>query len=174
MAIHLIHPSTNALFSSSSSSSSFRSLSNAIPNEPKTLTDLQPQFHSLLAALSISPTLPGPTLLAQLRQVPSSKLMSIVMTLPEHTFRAVSDDGAFFPSTAGWLDDGRFATEFKARGMELMIGETRDEETLYRETNPPTDLASLKVQVGNYYPPKVTEALIELYLNQKIKEPFAQ
>ncbi|KII84831.1 hypothetical protein PLICRDRAFT_117320 [Plicaturopsis crispa FD-325 SS-3] len=142
--------------------------SNAIPANPKTIEEVQPQFDELVAACAISPSLSGPEKLAALRAMPAGELVGKVMGLTAHTFRPVLD-GHFFP-----LDlfqrfvRGDFAAEFKARDLELLIGEVRDEETIYRQTNPPVDLKTLRDEVGNYYSPRITDALLDAYLVRRV------
>ena len=49
------------------------------------------------------------------------------MGLKMHTFRPVAD-GAFFPTDMfERFRKGEFAKEFERRGLELLIGEVRDE-----------------------------------------------
>ncbi|THU95491.1 carboxylesterase [Dendrothele bispora CBS 962.96] len=147
--------------------------SNAIPANPKTISEVQPQFEELLNACSIPLSLSGPEKLAALRSIPALDLIDKIMTLVSHTFRPIRD-GVFFPHDMfERFHRGEFAAEFKRRGMKVLIGETRDEETLYRQTNPPTDLDSLYEQVGNYYSPAVTKVVIDAYYNRKIKDRSA-
>ncbi|KAF5346303.1 hypothetical protein D9758_011467 [Tetrapyrgos nigripes] len=142
--------------------------SNAIPADPKTISEVQPQFEELLTACSIPLSLSGPKKLAALRAIPALELVDKIMTLESHTFRPVRD-GVFFPHDLfKRFHRGDFAQEFKKRGMKLLIGETRDEETLYRQINPPDDLESLYKQVGNYYSPAVTKVVIDAYYNRNL------
>ncbi|KAF9260463.1 alpha/beta-hydrolase [Marasmius fiardii PR-910] len=147
--------------------------SNAIPADPKTSDDVQPQFDELLDACNIPRSLSGTEKLAKLRAISAFDLVDKVMTLAAHTFRPVRD-GDFFPMN---LFDrylaGDFARQFKDRQLQLFIGEVRDEETLYRQTNPPHDLDSLYIEVGNYYSPPVTRKMIDAYLNRKVHKEGA-
>ncbi|KAG7087451.1 hypothetical protein E1B28_013417 [Marasmius oreades] len=147
--------------------------SNAIPADPKTLEDVQPQFDELLDACNIPRSLSDTKKLAKLRAIPAFDLVDKVMTLSAHTFRPIRD-GCFFPLN---LFDrflaGDFGREFKARQLQLLIGEVRDEETLYRQTNPPHDLETLYIEVGNYYSPPVTRMMVDAYLNRKVHKEGA-
>ncbi|KIK67033.1 hypothetical protein GYMLUDRAFT_847266 [Collybiopsis luxurians FD-317 M1] len=158
----LLHPDEPALY---------RRLimySNAIPANPKTVDEVQPQFNELLEAFKIPLCLSGPEKLEALRSKSALEIVDRIMNFENHTFRPIRD-GHFFPMDlfSRYLK-GDFAREFKRRGMSLLIGEVRDEETLYRQTNPPSDLLSLYKQVGNYYSPAVTEMMVDAYVNRKI------
>ncbi|KAH7875163.1 alpha/beta-hydrolase [Lentinula edodes] len=159
----LLHPEERALY---------RRLvmySNAIPADPKTVEEVQPQFDELLTAFAIPLSLSGSEKLECLRSKPALELVDKIMAFDNHTFRPIRD-GHFFPMDlfARYLN-GDFAAEFKRRGMSLLIGEVRDEETLYRQTNPPNDLDTLYKEVGNYYSPAVTRMMVDAYVNRKIK-----
>ncbi|WWC86424.1 uncharacterized protein L201_001301 [Kwoniella dendrophila CBS 6074] len=147
-------------------------ISNAIPCLPKQLSDVQEQFEQLLTALEIPLTLSGSEKLARLRQVSAELLMEKVMTIEQYTFRQVQD-GVLFPSSKTWLYDGKVAEEFKKRDMAVYIGETMDEETLYRSTFSFSDENDIRKACVQYYTKPVAEKMIDLYLNQKIKVPFA-
>ncbi|EIM79872.1 alpha/beta-hydrolase [Stereum hirsutum FP-91666 SS1] len=150
-----------------------RLYSNAIPTSPKSLSDVQPQFEELLTVCSIRLSLSRPEKLALLRSIPARELTSKVMGLKMHTFRPVLD-GAFFPTDLfDRFKNGDFAKEFERRRLELLIGEVRDEETIYRQTNPPDSLETLHLQVSNYYPSHVSDKLIDAYLTRKVHLPYA-
>ncbi|WWC65391.1 uncharacterized protein I303_108009 [Kwoniella dejecticola CBS 10117] len=146
-------------------------LSNAIPCLPKTVEETQSQFESLLTALDIPLTLSGPERLKALRAVPAEALTRKIMTIDQFTFRTVQD-GVFFPKSHTWLYDGKLAEEFKKRNMAAIIGEVQDEETLYRDGFKVTDEISLYKAVNQYYSTTVVNQMIDLYLHQKIKEPY--
>ncbi|WRT67538.1 uncharacterized protein IL334_004510 [Kwoniella shivajii] len=146
-------------------------ISNAIPCVPKTVEECQSQFESLLKVLDIPLSLSGPERLARLRDVPPDTLTRKLMTIDQFTFRTVQD-GVFFPTSQTWLYDGKLAKEFKKRDMAVIIGEVQDEETLYRDGFHVTDEISLYKAVNQYYSTTVVNQMIDLYLNQKIKEPY--
>ncbi|KAJ8074798.1 hypothetical protein PM082_019123 [Marasmius tenuissimus] len=147
--------------------------SNAIPADPKSVEDVQPQFNELVQACGIPYSLSGSEKLGRLRAIPAFDLIDKIMTLSAHTFRPIRD-GHFFPLN---LFDrylaGDFAREFKQRELQVFIGEVRDEETLYRQTNPPHDLETLHTEVGNYYSPPVTKVMIDAYLNRNVHQDGA-
>ncbi|WVQ63121.1 uncharacterized protein L199_001272 [Kwoniella botswanensis] len=143
----------------------------AIPCLPKTVEETQTQFEQLLSALDIPLSLSGPERLSRLRAVPAEALTRKIMTIEQFTFRTVQD-GVFFPTSKTWLYDGKLAEEFKKRDMAAIIGEVQDEETLYRDGFRVTDEISLYKAVNQYYSTTVVDQMIDLYLNQKIKEPY--
>ncbi|KAF5389420.1 hypothetical protein D9757_004350 [Collybiopsis confluens] len=159
----LLHPGHPALY--------YRRLvmySNAIPANPKTLDEVQPQFDELVAAFQIPSSFTGSEKLEILRSKPALEIVDKIMDFENHTFRPVLD-GQFFPVDlfSRYLK-GDFAKEFKRRAMSLLIGEVRDEETLYRQTNPPHDLSSLYKEVGNYYSPAVTKVMVNAYVDRQV------
>ncbi|OOF93262.1 hypothetical protein ASPCADRAFT_517424 [Aspergillus carbonarius ITEM 5010] len=138
--------------------------SNAIPTQPKTPEDCQPQFDELCQYFDISATLTGPQKLEQLRVIGATDLCDAVMKLQHHTFRPVTDGVFIHPGIFHYYRDGSFAQEFKKRSLRLFIGEVRDENTLYAVTNSPEpNLESLKLQVSNYYSPATTDRLLRHY-----------
>ncbi|TYJ55876.1 hypothetical protein B9479_003399 [Cryptococcus floricola] len=146
-------------------------ISNAIPVLPKTIEETQSQFDSLLTVLDIPLSLSSAEKLARLRQVPAKVLNTKLMTIEQFTFRTVQD-GHFFPTSQTWLFDGKFANEFKRRDMAMIIGEVKDEETLYRSEFDVSDESKLLIAVNQYYAQSICRQMIDLYLHQKIKEPF--
>lgn len=101
--------------------------SNAIPSDPKTVDEVQPQFNELLEAFQIPLSLSGPEKLAVLRYKPALEIVDKIMSFKNHTFRPIRE-GHFFPMDLfERFLRGDFADEFKRRGMSLFIGEVRDE-----------------------------------------------
>nr|XP_018259928.1 uncharacterized protein I303_08000 [Kwoniella dejecticola CBS 10117]OBR82086.1 hypothetical protein I303_08000 [Kwoniella dejecticola CBS 10117] len=140
-------------------------LSNAIPCLPKTVEETQSQFESLLTALDIPLTLSGPERLKALRAVPAEALTRKIMTIDQFTFRTVQD-GVFFPKSHTWLYDGKLAEEFKKRNMAAIIGEVQDEVINRILSVTGCDLTNLSALAT------VVNQMIDLYLHQKIKEPY--
>ncbi|KAJ9097477.1 hypothetical protein QFC19_006746 [Naganishia cerealis] len=101
--------------------------SNAIPTNPKSLLDVQPQFAELLAVHGISPTLTAAEKLDALRKIDAGTLMEKVKQMKAHTFRTVAD-GKFFPrDLMQRFGRGEFAKEFEKRGMSILVGEVLHE-----------------------------------------------
>jgi carboxylesterase type B len=140
-------------------------VSNAIPAQPKTLAESQPQFDELCSHFRIPETASGAEKLAKLRALDWQDLVGAIHSLKNHTFRPVTDDIFVQSGMVKYLRDGQFATDFKRRAMRMMIGEVLNEETLYATYNAPEhpDLEALRVQIGNYYAPATTDRIIEHY-----------
>ncbi|KAH8669160.1 Alpha/Beta hydrolase protein [Xylariales sp. PMI_506] len=138
--------------------------SNAIPTQPKTPDECEPQFDELCSFFGVQEDLSGEEKLSRLRQISAKDLCSGLMELNHHTFRPVTDDLFIHPGIFDYYRDGSFAREFKNRGLKLYIGEVRDEDTLYAVTNgPESNVASLELQLSNYYPKSTTSRLLEHY-----------
>ncbi|KAL4776415.1 Alpha/Beta hydrolase protein [Aspergillus nidulans var. acristatus] len=150
-----------------SSKNRFRRLvmySNAIPAQPKTPDECQPQFDELCDYFKIPSTSPGREKLQRLREVNARDLCDAIMKLKHHTFRPVTDGIFIHPDLFEYYRDGSFAREFKRRGLRILIGEVLNEETLYAVTNgPEADFESLETQVSNYYSPATTSRLLQHY-----------
>ncbi|BCR99630.1 uncharacterized protein AKAW2_41313A [Aspergillus luchuensis] len=139
--------------------------SNAIPSQPKTVQDCEPQFDELCQHFGISADLTGAEKLKKLRAISAMDLCDAIMKLKYHTFRPVTDGVFIHPGVFDYYRNGSFAAEFKRRGLRLFIGEVRDENTLYAVTNgPEANLESLKLQVSNYYSPATTNRLLRHYV----------
>ncbi|KAM0238443.1 hypothetical protein ACHAPO_003408 [Fusarium lateritium] len=148
--------------------------SNAIPTQPKSVQDCEEQFDELCEYFDIPSDLKGSEKLDRLRNISSDDLSSAIMELKNHTFRPVTDDLFIHSGIFDYYRDGSFAREFKKRGLKLLIGEVLDEDTLYAVTNPPDpNVASLRVQISNYYPPHVTDRLLKHYSLPQSKEKEA-
>ncbi|KAL5336808.1 Alpha/Beta hydrolase protein [Aspergillus crustosus] len=138
--------------------------SNAIPTQPKTPEDCQPQFDELCEYFSIPPTIPGSEKLKRLREIDARDLCNAIMKLKHHTFRPVTDGVFIHPNIFDYYRDGSFAREFKRRNLRVLIGEVLNEETLYAVTNgPDASLESLETQISNYYSPSTTSRLLQHY-----------
>lgn len=138
--------------------------SNAIPAQPKKVTDCQEQFDELCNHFKIPCGADGAEKLRRLREIPAGTLIEAIMQLRNHTFRPVTDGEFIHDGMFEYYRSGAFAAEFKRRGMRLYIGEVLNEDSLYAVTNgPEANLDSLKAQVSNYYAPEVTSRVLEAY-----------
>ncbi|KAJ4191883.1 hypothetical protein NW767_010790 [Fusarium falciforme] len=139
--------------------------SNAIPAQPKTITETEGQFDEVCQYLGIDLGLSGTERLAKLRQVSQETLLAAIPKLNNHTFRPVTDDVFFHSGMVEYLRDGGFAAEFKKRGMKLLIGEVLNEDKLYAQFNAPKqgNIEALRLQTSNYYAPATTDRVIEQY-----------
>ncbi len=138
--------------------------SNAIPTQPKTPEECQPQFDELCDYFGIPSTSSGLEKLKLLRGLSAEEISDAIMKLKHHTFRPVTDGVFIHPRLFAYYQDGSFAREFKRRGLRIFIGEVLSEETLYAVTNgPDASLESLETQITNYYSPSTTSRLLKHY-----------
>lgn len=138
--------------------------SNAVPAQPKSLEDTAVQFDEVCGYFKIDEALPAAEKLAQLRKISTGELIEAIPKL-DHTLRPVTDDLFIHPGMTEYLKSRHFSNKFKNRGYKMLIGEVANEETLFRVYNSPTEPTedALKVQVMNYYSPKVAERVIPHY-----------
>ncbi|KPM38473.1 hypothetical protein AK830_g8106 [Neonectria ditissima] len=153
---------------SESKTSMFRRIfmdSNAIPAQPKSLTDGQAQFDELCSYFNIGATLSADDKLASLRNISAQDLVQVIPHLKHHTFRPVTDELFIQGEMTEYLQGKAFADEFKTRGYRILIGEVRNEETLYSTYNGPEEpnIEALRLQVSNYYSPGVTDRVLQCY-----------
>jgi carboxylesterase type B len=143
----------------------FYMISNAIPAQPKTLAEVQPQFDELCAHFQIPVTCSGAEKLAKLRNVSWKDLLAAIKQLENHTFRPITDEAIIKSGMVEYKKGGQFAAEFKKRGMRMLIGEVSEEHTLYASYNAPQEgnIESLRLQIGNYYAPATTDRIIQHY-----------
>ena len=151
-----------------SSESMFRRVfmdSNAIPAQPKSLGDGQNQLDELCQYFKLDAQLSAHKKLAALRRVSANDLVQAIPHLKNHTFRPITDDLFVRSEMMEYLQSSDFAKDFQSRGFRLLIGEVRNEETLYSTYNPPAvpNLDALKLQVANYYAPDVTDRVLQCY-----------
>jgi carboxylesterase type B len=138
--------------------------SNAIPAQPKTANEAQPQFNEICQYFKIDPALSGPSKLAELRKIEAHDLVSAIKDLDNHIFRPVTDEIFIHHNMHQYHTDGTFAAEFKNRRLRLLIGEVLNEETLYAAYNgPEPNIESLRRQISNYYAPATTERILQHY-----------
>lgn len=139
--------------------------SNAIPAQPKSLADVRSQFDELCEYFNIQTTLSGPEKFSALREVSAHDLVKAIPHLKNHTFRPVTDEIFLHSGMIEYLQSKEFAEEFNRRGYKILIGEVRNEETLYSSYNAPSEptVEALKLQVSNYYAPQVTDRVIHQY-----------
>ncbi|KAE8383038.1 Alpha/Beta hydrolase protein [Aspergillus bertholletiae] len=138
--------------------------SNSPVAQPKAPTSAQTQFDELLSALDIPLTLSWADKLAQLRSVPSSKLLSVATGLKVNQFRPTTDSLFIQPTIFQSLDNGNIGRRIAARNIRIMLGECRDEGALYATWYPPqNDLDSLYNRLLADYPAPIVDKLVKLY-----------
>lgn len=139
--------------------------SNAVGIQPNSVTSemADRQFAELCSVLKIPRALSAREKLSQLRAVPSTTLIATIKKLQLHTFRATTDNSFISPIFLRSLHDGTFTTRLAENGISVMVGEVADEGNLYRLVNPPSTREGLRLQLQNYYPVPVVEALLKHY-----------
>ncbi|KAF5243236.1 hypothetical protein FANTH_8245 [Fusarium anthophilum] len=139
--------------------------SNAVGVQPNHVSSpaLEAQVDELLTECGISTDLSPQEKVDALRKVPSETLIEAVHRMKQHTFRAITDDDFVNANFLVDVNSGEFGRLLASQGVDIMLGEVADEATLYRMINPASDYDSLVVQLNNYYPEKVTKALLQHY-----------
>lgn len=189
-AMFQLHYDTySATRSSSKSSPLIRRLylwSNVVgvqPNPP-TSPAIHSQFNEVTTHFNIAPSLPTGEKLSILRTIPTHALVSAIPHLNLHTFRAVTDNEFIAsdflssiyhrdpdPNTTKSTD---FSSRLKSNGVKILLGEVKDEAQLYRLVNPPTSPSELQLQLSNYYPSRVVDALLNHYRLPPTPPPSTQ
>ncbi|KAF4944068.1 hypothetical protein FGADI_12950 [Fusarium gaditjirri] len=90
-------------------------------------------------------------------------LIEAVHHMKRHTFRAGTDGDFVNASFLADINSGEFGKLLANQGVDIMLGEVSNEATLYRMVSPASYYDSLVVQQSNYYPEKVTKALLQHY-----------
>lgn len=139
--------------------------SNAIPAQPKTLSEGQDQLEELCSHFGLSPSLSAKERLSELRKMPWKDLLQAIPHLQNHTFRPVTDNIFIHEGLVDYVNSASFAAAFKGAGFRILTCEVLNEETLYATYNAPTqpNVESLRLQVSNYYAPAVTERILQSY-----------
>lgn len=139
--------------------------SNAVGIQPNRVdsADNEAQFEELAAQVGVENSLTMTEKLQALRQVSDTKLASAIQHLKHHTFRAGTDDDFISSKFLSGIHDGSFATLLHERNISIMLGEVANEEMMYRLVNPATSYDDMIVQLNNYYPEPVTQALVKIY-----------
>ncbi|KAI1876721.1 uncharacterized protein JN550_000793 [Neoarthrinium moseri] len=143
----------------------FYMISNAIPAQPKTVSDTQEQFDELCQHFGIEKAESGAEKMAKLRAISWKDLLLAIKKLNNHTFRPVTDELFIHSGMTEYLSDGRFAADFTKRKLRILIGEVLNEETLYATYHAPEEanVDALRLQVGNYYAPETTDRILKQY-----------
>ncbi|KAM0098145.1 hypothetical protein ACP6JE_007359 [Aspergillus fumigatus] len=139
--------------------------SNSPGVQPKSETAAQLQFNQLLSELNIPTSLSWAEKLARLRSIPAKSLLDAATSIELHQFRPTSDGTFIDPSLFNALDNGTFARKLTARNIRIMLGECRDERSLYATWHPPQSntLQSLHRRLLVDYPRHIADALIKIH-----------
>lgn len=139
--------------------------SNAIPAQPKSLSDAQGQFEELCGYFELPVDLSAKEKLVELRKKSWQDLLTATSKLQNHTFRPVTDNIIIHDGIIEYVNSAKFAADFKNAGFRLLSCEVLNEETLYSTYNAPTqpNEDSLRIQVANYYSTTVTDRVLAFY-----------
>ncbi|OJJ41076.1 hypothetical protein ASPWEDRAFT_102513 [Aspergillus wentii DTO 134E9] len=139
--------------------------SNGPAVQSKSPSETQLQFNQFLSALNIPFSLPASEKIARLRALPAKALLSAASSIDIHQFRPTTDS-AFIPASLFQsLDNGDFARRVAERNVRIMLGECRDEHSLYGIWYPPSSnsLPALRQRLLADYPRRVVDTLINHY-----------
>ncbi|ORY79014.1 Alpha/Beta hydrolase protein [Protomyces lactucae-debilis] len=138
--------------------------SNALSAQPKMPAEVDVQVDELCAAFDITATEMSERL-AALRKIKDTDLAAKLLSLKHHTFRPGTDGSGtecfIPPGSANLAETGHLATWLQEHKIQLMLGETENEEQTYRAVNPPTSRATFLPQLENYYKADRAAALME-------------
>jgi carboxylesterase type B len=103
--------------------------------------------------------------LSRLRSIPAKTLVDAATSIELHQFRPTSDGTFIDPALFKSLDNGTFARKLAARSIRIMLGECRDERSLYATWHPPQSntLQSLHRRLLADYPRHIADAVIKIY-----------
>ncbi|KAF2654905.1 paraben-hydrolyzing esterase precursor [Lophiostoma macrostomum CBS 122681] len=139
-------------------------LSNGPGLQPKSLDEAQEQFNELLKELRIPLTTSVTEKLGRLRKLDPKTLLKATMRMDLHQFRAVTDGSFVRHDLLHEIDSGVFAQRMQRRGIKLLIGECRDEHSVYGTWRPPKNtFASLQTRLHADYPLSAVEVFLAHY-----------
>ena len=146
--------------------------SNSTGVQPRTATQHQAQFNELLTALQIPLSLPAEEKLHRLRATPIRDLVAVQETLQISEFRATTDNAFVSAHLIGDITSGDFACRMKARGIQVLNGECRDEHNLYRTWRTPSQsYAAVRSRLIADYPVEVVDKLLAHYCQNSTSLP---
>ncbi|KAE8147049.1 alpha/beta-hydrolase [Aspergillus avenaceus] len=141
--------------------------SNSPVAQPKDPSSAQDQFSQLLSALNIPESTLSPSeKLARLRSIPAKTLLDTATKLvATNQFRPTTDSTFIRPSLFHSLDTGAFGRSLRARNIRILLGECRDEHSLYATWYPPPQntFSALHDRLRAEYPPALVTSLLNLY-----------
>lgn len=144
--------------------------SNTPYSQPKTIGECQAQFDEIIDKLEIDKSLSGAEKLAQLRKLDSGFIEDFIPTLNLHTFRAVTDNKFVSEGIIKDLTSGVFSQKLLAKNIRIISGEVDNEPVKYSLLYTPHSLKELELQIHNYYPEKVVQPLLDLYMPEPLDE----
>ncbi|KAK5194531.1 hypothetical protein LTR92_005774 [Exophiala xenobiotica] len=135
----------------------------AIQPNPTNAPVLTSQFNELCSLFNIPSSSAPAEKLSRLRAIPFQDLVTANTKMKMHTFRSSTDNAFILPTFLSSLHSGSFTTRLAQNGTSVLLGEVSDEKELYKFVNPPSDYPGLLLQLANYYPKPVLEALLNIY-----------
>lgn len=139
--------------------------------DPKTPTELRPQFHALCRALKLDPT--ASDILATLRdpvRVPWSTITRVIETdalgTKYGTFRGCLSDDWFLstPGPMAWQRSGALARGLQASGVRsVIVGDLTEEWYLYSIAHPIHTPQDIVPNLERYFPDDVVEKLVKAH-----------
>ncbi|KAG2012020.1 carotenoid ester lipase, variant 2 [Coprinopsis cinerea AmutBmut pab1-1] len=162
--LSVLPPGENAPFSSAVLQS------NAMPTDPKTSAQLDPQFDALCKALGLDPD--SPDILETLKddtKVPASRITEVIEEEKLGRYGAfrgcLSDDWIITsPGPMERQHNGSFATSLRERGVKyIVVGEVSEEWYLYSIAHPISSPADITFQLERYFTPEFVSELVGHY-----------
>ncbi|KAI0948177.1 hypothetical protein AcW1_009761 [Taiwanofungus camphoratus] len=145
--------------------------SNSILTNPKTPSELRPQFRALCRALRLNPDSPDAlSILQNPTLTPWQTIIRVIETdamgIEFGTFRGCLD-GVWLSSTPDpmtWQRTGGLALGLRAKGVRsIVLGELSEEWYLYSIAHPVRNMHDVKLNVERYYQNAVVEKLMPMY-----------
>jgi len=139
--------------------------SNAILTDPKTPSELQPQFDALCRALNLDPS--APNILKDLVNVPWESITKVIdsdVLGPYGTFRGcLADDWVSVqPEPMAWQRSGELGRGLLAHGVKcVVIGDLTEEWYLYSIAHPIEGPHDILPNLERYFPTDVARNLIK-------------
>lgn len=133
--------------------------------QPKALRSrsTQQQFSQLLEALSISAGLTPVEKLDRLRSTSARALVDAAESISMHEFRATTEDGFITSSLFDEIDNGTFSRLLKEAGVQILIGECKDEHHVYGTWRPPKEdtFAAMRTRLCADYTSEAVDAVLD-------------
>lgn len=139
--------------------------SNTIPAQPKSLADADDQFNELCSYFKVDKALSTDQKMDALLDFSAEDLVRALGQLKNYMFRPVTDNEFVHDGMSEYLRSPKFAEDFKKRNFKILIGEVRNEDTLYATSNAPEEptIEALRLQLTNYYAPNVVDRALLNY-----------
>ncbi|KAL9088552.1 MAG: hypothetical protein Q9159_003042 [Coniocarpon cinnabarinum] len=136
--------------------------SNGPGPQAKSLELAQGQFDEVCHYLGVDTTKSDEEVVKELEDMSMTRLNQAARNINMTEFRAVTDGHFINPNLFEDILSGSFARRVDAAGVQLLIGECRDERHIYAAWRPPTEdtLSSLQTRLYADYNPAIIDALL--------------